>query len=66
MVPIGRGGCHPYFAVTKEDGVYTIADLPAGTYVLEVWHEKLGTKTGTITVEADGTQTLDFTFARPS
>ena len=37
---------HPYFAVTKEDGTFSIkADqLPDGEYTLTFWHEKLATE----------------------
>ena len=31
---------HPYFAVTGEEGAFAIPDLPAGRYLVEVWHEK--------------------------
>ena len=31
----------PYFAVTKADGSFTIADVPDGAYTLKVWHPKL-------------------------
>jgi plastocyanin len=41
---------HPYYAVTKADGKFSIAGLPPGTYTLEAWHEKLGTQTATVTV----------------
>lgn len=30
---------HPFFAVTQQDGSFTIKGLPAGTYELSVWHE---------------------------
>ena len=29
----------PYFAVTADDGSFTIDSLPAGTYKMMVWHE---------------------------
>jgi hypothetical protein len=54
---------HPFFAVTGEDGSFTIKGLPAGTYTLEAWHEKLGTKNVTVTVAANGTASTDFSFA---
>lgn len=57
---------HPFFTVTKDDGKFTIADLPAGTYEVEAWHEKLGTKSATITVAEGDNATADFTFAAPT
>jgi hypothetical protein len=33
---------HPFFAVTREDGRYEIANLPAGRYKLVAWHERYG------------------------
>ena len=31
----------PYYAVTKADGSYTIANVPDGAYTVKVWHPKL-------------------------
>jgi hypothetical protein len=42
---------NPYFAVTRDDGAFNIANVPPGKYTLEIWHEKLGTETREITVE---------------
>ena len=53
---------HPFFAVTAEDGTYTIKDLPAGTYTIEAWHEKLGTLTQQVTVGATESKPAAFTF----
>ncbi len=53
---------NPFFAVTGEDGSFSIKGLPAGTYTIEAWHEKFGTKTATVTVAANGTATSSFTF----
>jgi plastocyanin len=53
---------HPFFATSGEDGSFTIKGLPAGTYELEAWHEKLGTQTMKVTVSENGTATAEFTF----
>ena len=55
---------HPYFAVTGEDGKFEIGNLPAGTYEIEVWHEKLGTQSMTVDVADGGSASADFVFTR--
>jgi len=41
---------HPYYSVTGRDGSFRIGNLPAGTYELELWHERLPAQTHTVTV----------------
>jgi hypothetical protein len=53
---------HPFFAVTAPDGTFAIKNLPAGTYTLEAWHEKLGTQTQQVTVGAQESKPAAFTF----
>jgi len=53
---------HPFFAVTGDDGTFTIKGLPPGTYTIEVWQEKYGTQDQQITVGAKESKTADFTF----
>ena len=55
---------HPCYSVSANDGTFEISGLNPGTYVIEAWHEKLGTQTATVTIE-DSTVTQDFTFKRP-
>src|SRR5918996_5384567 len=53
---------HPFFASTGREGTFTIRGLPAGTYEIEARHEKLGTRTQSVTVPEGGTGTATFTF----
>ncbi|HTG35724.1 MAG TPA: carboxypeptidase regulatory-like domain-containing protein [Thermoanaerobaculia bacterium] len=53
---------HPYYAVSGEDGAFSIAKLPPGKYTLEAWHEKLGTQTRQVTVAPGRAATVDFDF----
>jgi len=55
---------HPYFAVTGDDGSFSIpSDLPDGEYGIKVWHETLGEQTGKVTVK-DGNGTFDLSFKK--
>jgi plastocyanin len=56
---------NPFFSVTKADGKFTISNLPAGSYEITAWHEKLGKKTEKVTVGDNDTKTVDFTFSAP-
>ncbi len=56
---------HPFFAVSGADGSFTISGLPAGTYVLEAWQEKLGTQSQTVTVGEGESKSVELTFKAP-
>jgi hypothetical protein len=43
---------HPYHVVTGGDGTFEIPNVPAGTHVLRVWHERLGARQVEVTVPA--------------
>jgi plastocyanin len=47
----------PFFAVSIQDGTFTIADVPAGTYTYHAWRPGGQPLTGSITV--DGNTPLD-------
>lgn len=55
---------NPYYAEVGEDGTYTIKDVPAGTYQVVAWHERLKSKTQTVVVPAEGQVQADFALSR--
>jgi hypothetical protein len=42
---------HPFYAVTDQNGAFTIADVPPGDYTLVFVHEQLGEQTQKISVK---------------
>ncbi len=52
----------PYFAVTDDKGNYSIKDVPAGDYTVEVWQEKLGTDDQKASVKDGATATTNFSL----
>ncbi len=53
---------NPYYAITGLEGTFAIKDLPSGTYRIKAWHPILGEKVQDVTVAANGTSSLDFSF----
>lgn len=53
---------HAFFDVSGEDGSFRMEGVPPGDYVLEVWHETLGTQTMNVTVTDGATASADFSF----
>jgi uncharacterized protein (DUF2141 family) len=56
---------HPFFNVTGDGGTFALKDLPAGTYTIEVWHERLGSQTQEVAVKDGESAAIDFTFQIP-
>jgi plastocyanin len=54
---------NPYFSVTNESGSFSLADIPPGSYTLQVWHEKLGTKEQKIEIAPGAKIEVNFQFA---
>ena len=52
----------PYFAVTDDKGNFTIKDVPAGNYTVEVWQEKLGTADQKVDVKDGGSASANFSL----
>jgi plastocyanin len=55
---------HPFFAVTGDDGAFSLQGLPAGEYEVVAWHEKYGEQTAKVKVGDGESKTLDFTFKK--
>jgi plastocyanin len=55
---------HPYFAVTPDSGAFELKNLPAGTYTIEAWHEKLGTQSQSVTLGEKESKTVSFAFVQ--
>jgi plastocyanin len=53
---------HPYFAVTGSGGTFEIADVPAGSQIIQAWHEQYGPLEKTVLVKPGGATSVDFSF----
>jgi len=51
---------HPYYDVTSEGGAFELAKVPPGKYTVEIWHERLGKQTKSVSVEPGGHVRLNF------
>lgn len=58
----GLAVANPYYAITGLEGTFEIKDLPVGTYRIKAWHATLGEKVQDVTVSANGTTSLGFSF----
>jgi plastocyanin len=52
----------PYYAITAEDGSFSLDDVPPGSYTLKVWHGVFGEQSISLDVEPGGAVTSDFTL----
>ena len=54
---------NPFFSTTDKNGDFTISNIPAGTYQLKAWHERLPPQVKTITVPESGEVPVDFVLS---
>ena len=55
-----------YYSVTDNNGGFSLADVPPGKYVVQLWHEKLGTQTQEVQIEPNGKSEVNFELAAPA
>lgn len=53
---------NPYYAVTDEEGRFSIGQIPPGTYEVTAWHPFIPTQKGKIVIEPDGKSEISFEF----
>lgn len=52
----------PYFAVTDRQGSFLIDGVPAGTYSVRFWHERLGELSSSVVIEPGRTSKVEVSF----
>lgn len=51
---------NPYCVVSDPEGVFRLEQVPPGTHTITLWHEKLGTRKQSVTVEPGKTAKIQF------
>lgn len=54
---------HTYFTIPKADGSFAIDDVPAGSYKVSAWHERIGENSQPVKIDAG--RTAEIRFALP-
>lgn len=52
----------PFFAISDPKGRFSISEVPAGKYELELWHERLGGQKRPVDIEPGMTKSMDLVF----
>ena len=53
---------HPWFTIPDAQGQFALEDVPAGTYTLAVWHERIGERREPITIRPGASTEVSFTL----
>jgi plastocyanin len=51
-----------HYSLSGENGAFTLGNLPPGKYTVTAWHEVYGKQSQEVTVSANETQVIKFTF----
>jgi plastocyanin len=51
-----------HYSISKDDGGFSLPNLPPGKYTVTAWHEDYGTQTQDVTITGNETKALDFSF----
>jgi uncharacterized protein (DUF2141 family) len=51
-----------HYAISRDDGSFTLPDLPAGKYTITAWHKDYGTQTADVTIPGIDSKKVDFAF----
>jgi hypothetical protein len=54
---------NPYFTVSGTGGTFEIDKVPPGTHTVQIWHERFGMLTKSVTVKAGAVTMADFSYA---
>jgi hypothetical protein len=67
MVSWGIAVENPYYAITNQNGLFSIPDVPPGDYVIVAWHPETGPMLEQkVSVRAKESVTADFEFKSPT
>ena len=53
---------NPYFTLPELDGTFELPNVPPGQYTIVGWHERVGERTATVTVERGKAATVDLSL----
>jgi plastocyanin len=53
---------HPYFAMPDLDGSFTIPNVPAGTYTIVGWHERIGERASLVSVKPGARASIEISL----
>ncbi len=51
-----------HYSISKDDGGFSLPNLPPGKYTVTAWHEDYGTQTQDVTITGNETKAIDLSF----